>query len=428
MSTWEEFQQWWATEVQPGSASLATNSEALYYLALLEKIKKQAKSIGVYLQMRQMGRDTNGKGMTEAGVQRLISAGFVDVGFKGQYNEQAGPNSAITKIRNSQRQDMAKLAKWLVPILEKVNTNTADNLIKSLKKVAGPNLDGVNGNIDVSFSKEIGNIFEYISSVFSIELENGIRIEMENVAAEKTGKNSKTYKADTKHTFTIGEVQFSLLSSDKTGMEAVFGKESGKMIGYLDKFTAGLQSTNLKLVDNNQIETIVDWKLVDPRLNDLFAYIVKNADYFNSRDEEGKNLVVSFFAWAKLITELVGAENAINDMPAVVRMFNRLYKTSDILRKFSNVHGVDIMNYVQKTYLYDYYKTLQDVPTLDKKQLRQVKGDAMSKIKGRVSYALLKEAIKNTLMQVNDQVTRQSYFKTNFRILLGNVENLKELV
>ena len=65
---------------------------------------------------------------------------------------------------------------------------------------------------------------------------------------------------------------------------------------------------------------------------------------------------------------------------------------------------------------------------MDKKVLRQIKGDAMSKMKGKVTYKQLKSDISATLAAVNTQVARQNYFKTSFRILLGNVENLKELV
>ena len=427
MNSWEEFQQWWSHEVQPNSPDLATNNEALYYLSLLEKIKKQATSIGAYLSMRQSGRSGKGEAMTQAGAKQLIAAGFVQAGFTGAKGEQAGANAAITQIRAQQRQDMSTLAKWLVPILEKMNTKTADHIITQLKKIAGPNLDGVGGKVDATYATEIGQIFEYVSDLFSRELESGIKVQMNNIAAEKTGKNSKQYKADTKHTVTIGSVQFSFLSSDKTGMETVFGQGSGQAIGYIDKFTAGIESPHLKLVGSN-IETIVDWNLVDPQLDNLFAYIVRNADYFGRQDEEAKTIIVSFFAWAKLITELVGMQSSIADMPVVIRMFNRLYKTSDIMRRFSNISGVSIMQYVNKTYLYDYYKTFQATGKMDKKLLREIKGNAMSEMRGGVTYSALKNAISSTLQGVNSQVTRQNYFHTNLRILLGNIENLKELM
>ena len=426
MNSWEEFQQWWSKEVQPSSPDLSTNNEALYYLSLLEKIKKQATSIGTYLYTRKSGRAGKGQDMTESGVKKLISLGFVDASFTGRAGEQAGPNAAITHIRSEQRKDMIELAKWLVPKLITMNDKIADNIAAQLKKIAGPNLDGIKGGkVDATFATEIGQIYEYLSSMFSRELESGIKVEMENVAAEKTGKNSKKYKADTKHKITFGDIQLSFLSSDKTGMETMFGAGSGKAIGYIDKFTAGIESDTLNI---KGVESIVDFDKIDPQLNNIFQYIVKNADYFGRQDEEGKNIIVSFFAWAKLITELVGAGQSINEMPVVIRMFNRLYKTSDIMRRFTNVQGIDIMKYVNKTYLYNFYKTLDSDITMDKKELRRIKGNALANMKGKPEYKKLKAAIKDTLKSLNGQVIRKGYFKTSFRILLGNVENLKELM
>ena len=429
MNSWEEFRDWWANEVQPNSPALATNNEALYYLSLLEKIKKQATSIGAYLYTRRSGKAGKGGNMTQAAVQKLISAGFVDVGFKGIKGEQAGKNSGIARIRAEQRKDIAELAKWLVPILEKMNNKTADHIILQLKKVAGPDLNGIGGiQPDATYATEIGDMFEYISDMFERELDSGIKVTMQNVAAEKHGKNSSEFKADTKHIIEMGDVQISFLSSDKTGMETVFGKGNGKAIGYIDKFTAGISSDSLLLVNNDKIKTIVDWGLVDPKLNDLFHYIVKNADYFGRRDEEGKTIIVSFFAWAKLITELVGIQDSVTNMPVVVRMFNRLYKTSDILLRFTNVHGIDIMHYVNKSYLEPFYKTLELKSTIDKKALRREKGLAMSEMTEKVTYEKLKQSISGTLKSINGEVMRSNYFSTSFRILLDNIENLKELV
>lgn len=427
MSSWEEFQQWWSTEVQPNSVDLQTNNEALYYLALLEKIKKQATSIGTYLSSRSGGSAGKGSGMTAAGVQRLINMGFVNTGFKGTRGEQAGADAAITHIRAAQRQDLTQLAQWLVPRLIIMNDKIADNIITKLKKVVGPNLDGLNGtmNIDQTFATEIGQIQEYISAMYTRELENGIKIKMESVAAEKTGKNSKSYKADTRHIISMGDVQVSFLSSDKTGMETQFGAGSGKAIGYIDKFTAGIKTDTL---DITAVESVINFNQIDPNLNDVFQYIIKNGDFFHSRDEESKTIIVAFFAWAKLITELIGAEGSISNMPVVIRMFNRLYRTSDIMRKFSALRGVDIMQYVNKTYLYDFYKQYQNINPIDRQTLREAKRDAMQEMSDKVTYAKLKAAITDTLQTVNGQVMRQGYFSTSFRILLGNVENLKELV
>ena len=189
MNSWDEFQQWWMNEVQPNSPSLSTNNEALYYLSLLEKIKKQANSIGTYLTTRKAGRAGKGGDMTQSGVKKLITAGFVDVGFTGIKGEHAGANAAITQIRNNQRKDMTELAKWIVPILEKINTDTANNIILKLKKVAGPNLDGIGGgNVDATYATDIGDMFEYISDLFNRELQNGIKVQMKNISAEKNKK------------------------------------------------------------------------------------------------------------------------------------------------------------------------------------------------------------------------------------------------
>ena len=433
MSNWEEFRQWWAKEVQPSSVDLQTNKDALYYLALLEKIKKQATSIGTYLYIRNKGRAGKGQGMTESGVKQLINAGFVNVGFKGQYGESAGANATITKIRAEQRKDIVELSKWIVPHLVKINDKTADAIINKLKSVTGPNLDGLSGTMDIdqTFATQIGTIEEYISNMFYRELENGIIVEMDNVAAEKNkgqkDKTSKKFKADTQITMSLGSLQLSFLASDKTGMETVFEKNTGKATGYQDKFTAGIATDTLRITD---VETIANLDNIDPRLNDVFLYIIKNADFFNLQDKEGKTLIVAFFAWVKLITEIVGVQRSIKDMPVVIRMFNRLYKTSDILRTFTNKRGVEIMEYVNKSYLYNFYEVYkkQNAVVLSRQELRNIKKEAMQKMSSRVTYKKLKNSIMDTLKDLNGVVTRDLKFSTSFRILLDNVENLKEFV
>ena len=432
MSSWEEFRQWWAKEVQPNSADLQTNRDALYYLALLEKIKKQATSIGTYLYTRSKGRG-KGQGMSESGVKQLINAGFVSAGFKGQYGESAGANATITKIRAEQRKDIVELSKWLVPHLIKMNDKVALDIANKLKTITGPNLDGINGTMDIdqTFATQIGNIEEYISDMFYRELMNGITVEMNNIAAEKNkgqkNKNSKKFKADTQITMSLGSVKLSFLASDKTGMETVFEKNTGKAIGYQDKFTASIATDTLKITD---VETIASLDNIDPRLNDVFLYIIKNADFFNLQDKEGKTLIVAFFAWVKLITEIVCIQNSIKDMPVVIRMFNRLYKTSDILRTFTNKHGLEIMEYVNKSYLYNFYEVYkkENAVVPSRKELRDVKKEAMQQMSGKVTYKKLKSSITDTLQTLNGVVTRDLKFSTSFRILLDNIENLKEFV
>ena len=429
MNSWEEFRQWWSTEVQPNSPNLQTNSEALYYLALLEKIKKQATSIGTYLYMRNKGRTGKGGGMTRSGAQQLINAGFVGADFTGAYHESAKTTDLITHIREEQRKDIIKLSQWLVPHLVSINDGYAEGIITKLKSITGSNLDGIGGsmNIDQTFANQIGRIQEYISAMFTRELTNGIKVSMRTVAAERKGSDqqSATFKADTQIAMNIGSVQLSFLASDKTGMETMFGKD-GRAIGYIDKFTAGIMNGTLNI---ERLATAADFNSIhqiDSRLQNIFHYVIKNADFFYLRDQNTKDIILALFAWMKLIVEVVGVQSSIQDVPVVIRMFNRLYRTSDILRMFSNQYGLDILRYVNKAYLNDLYNTYRPEGLMSPKELREIKKSAMEQMHGSTTYAKLKYAIYDTLTTLNGSAARTLKFSAHFRILLDNIENLKE--
>ena len=54
-------------------------------------------------------------------------------------------------------------------------------------------------------------------------------------------------------------------------------------------------------------------------------------------------MIVALFAWLKVISEVVGVTTDFSIMPPVIKAFNRLYKTSDLLKQFMQVSGTEIL-------------------------------------------------------------------------------------
>lgn len=434
-SSWDSFLRWWQTEVHP-FASDNIDNEALYYLMLLEKIKKQAASIGTYLYARR-SKDASGN-LNLSARTKLIKAGFVEADFQGISGEIVGSSAAITLIRQNQRNDLKSLVEWLVPKINEANDEYGEHIKSILQRNLGSNLNNLT-NIDVNktFGPMIGELSEYITNMFKVQTAKGAEVTFTTVAPEKRKKNKANqttstqhdthmyYKADTKIDLKMGSVSLSFLSNDKTGMETQFGRD-GKVIGFIDKFTAGLNSNTLSPKGLTDVDYIT-WDEIDPNIQDIFLYIVRNSDFMKRQSKSDKDIILAFFAWAKLITELVGAKQTISTMPIVIRMFNRLYPISDLMRQFNTVQGIDILAYVNKSYLNNYYKILKVSGITSAAELRKEKREVLRGLKGKATYSKLKAEINSTLRSLNGKIARTTYFSTSFRILLGNVDNLKEL-
>ena len=414
--SWESFKQWWEQDVM--GYPVEKDNSAIYYLSLLNKIKQQATLIGIYTSARKDSVKTGQ--LTESGKRKLVSLGFMDVDFVSRESTRATDRDMITEIKKQQRDDLQQLTNYLQSLMSKVQDSYVLDAYTAIQNAANSK------NINSSLAKAIGRIEEELTAMITKEATNGVKVAMKNVAAERAGSNrdSSKFKADTEVTIMSGELTVNMLTSDKTGMRAAFG-EDGKIIGTIDTFTAGLNITHVEDIAKN-METSVNLADIDPKLGNLFSYILKNANAFNLQVKDDKTLIVSFFAWAKLLTELVGSIDVIDDMPPVIKMFNRLYKTSDIIKRFTNVYGLDIMKYINKTYLDNFYKVYEG-GKINKTKLKTAKKRAladMTKTTGQVSYIQLKEAINSTLKELTEKVVTQS-FSTSYNIMMDNIQNLK---
>ena len=408
--SWEEFQKWWETKVQPSYNGLnkADVNEVIYYLALLEQFKKNATKIGAYLYMRKH----------EQG-QKLYDEGFI----RGSYIEgqpiKAGPDDPITYIRAEQRKLIKELSAYLekiMPSSDKVIDDAINNLLTNAKA----------GQVDRTFATQIGQIEEFLSSRIQNLVVDGVQISMKNVAAEKSGgKNSgrstSNFKGDTSVSVTLGTTQLEFITSDKTGMQYAFGGNyDASTAATIDRFTAGIDSDTLSI---QGIESSVDMNDIDPYADDIISYLVRNDNAFGRKDIEGKKLVLAFFAWLKLINEIVGTSK---DIVPVIRMFNRLYRTDDLLKFFLNKTGIKILTYVNQAYLDKYYdkvaNTVSDPKALYEKK-KQFITEASANENFKLTYRTLKSGILAELQTLNMAAVTNG-LHTSFNILMNNIKNI----
>lgn len=409
-SNFEEFANWWETKVLPFNNNIEKDNEALYYLMLLEKFKKNATLISSYKYLREKNPNN---------AQPLIDNGFVLADFKLEQGTRARKEDPITKIREDQRKIMSDLSVYLKKILP-----DTDGFIETAIQNILEGNDA--GKINKTYATQIGNLHEYFTALIKQRIVDGIKINLENIAAEKhseLNKSSKTFKADTKATLINAKMSVEILMSDKSGMRYAYGhKYDSNIQNTLDLFTASLES---KTFDIFNTTTSIDMSKIDPNINKIFNYIIKNSDFFGIKDYNVKDLILSFFAWAKIIIEITGFTNNNDDLVPIIRMFNRLYQTADILRKFQGISGTKILTYVNKAYLDDYYNIyeLNGGPT--KEELLERKKDFLINNKSNTTtYKDIKNAILSTLWQLNNVSMNRPGFSTQYSIIMNNINNL----
>lgn len=409
-SSWDEFKSWWEVKVQPSYNNFTETDkkDVIYYLALLEQFKKNATKIGAYLYMRKRQQG-----------QKLYDEGFI----RGTYIEgqqiKAGPDDPITYIRADQR----KLIKELGDYLEKIMPKTGSVIDDAINNILA-NRDA--GEVDRTFATQIGQIEEFLSSKIQGYIVDGMKISMQNVAAEKSdgkgkSKDVKSFKADTKTIFDLGTTQLEFISSDKTGMQYAFGGNlDARTAATIDRFTAGIDSDTLSL---KNIQSSVNIDDIDPYADDIIGYLVRNDNAFGRKDIEGKKLVLAFFGWLKLINEIVGTDK---DIVPVIRMFNRLYRTDDLLKFFLNKNGLQILTYVNQAYLEKYYDIVQGTnpePSALYEAKKHFITESSTNEGFKLTYRALKQGILAELQTLNMAAVTNG-IHTSYNILMNNIKNI----
>lgn len=349
--------------------------------------------------------------------KKIYEEGFI----RGEYIEgkdvKAGPDDPITLIRAEQRQTLGKLSAYLDKLLPKAD-ETIQKAIEYLKANAQA------GEVDRTFAVQIGHIQEFLSTQIANHIVNGVRISMENVAAERnknSGKKVETFKGDTKVIAEIGTVRLEFITSDKTGMQYAFGGNyDASTAATIDRFTAGINSDTLSV---KGVESSVDVDDIDPYTDEVIGYLVRNDNAFGRKDIEGKKLVLAFFAWLKLINEIVGTDV---DIVPIIRMFNRLYRTDDLLKFFMNKTGLGILSNVNHAYLDKYYDVVADTNPNPEKLYQAKKDYIQSQANNegfKLTYRSLKAGILGELRTLN-MVAITNGIHTSYNILMNNIKNI----
>ena len=107
-------------------------------------------------------------------------------------------------------------------------------------------------------------------------------------------------------------------------------------------------------------------------------------------------------------------------------MFNRLYRTDDLLKFFLNKTGIKILSYVNQAYLDKYYDIVTGtVPNPD--ALYQAKKDFINKASTNDSFKLTYRALKDGILaqlQTLNMAAVTNGLHTSYNILMNNIKNI----
>lgn len=413
-TNWEEFKNWWENDVM--GFPIEKDPVGLYYLGILNKIKENQTKINLYSTTLKNTKKSN---LTQTQSKQLQQHGFLDstLQFTPEFKQLMSDNRKLIKELNYY-----------------ITNNLADDVNYTYIELAYKNLQNAVKNSSPTFSSiAIGRFEEFLTAALVEQVYDGIAINFSMLAGEiSKGKkdkkeNTKTYKVDTgalleKNTIDGGYLSITLPMSDKTGMGYVFG-QPGTMPSVIDQFTASVKTDTLKLFSNELYTAdILTIAKLNPEIDGLFQYIIRNADMFGLKVKEQKDLIFCFFAWAKIIIELVGDYKSIDSIPVVIKFFNRIYKTSDVLNMFKSIKPLNILSFVNKSYLASFYS----VQTTSKSAnlLYNKKRDALQKMNDGVTYKKLKNAINDTLGDFYNSMPTRT-IDTSFRIIMDNINKIR---
>lgn len=254
---------------------------------------------------------------------------------------------------------------------------------------------------------QIGKIFEHMTEGVYKNVINNPKfndkvvplvadLAFQRVAAEQegSGKSTTTYKADTNVQFInniSGEVILEFLTSDKTGQSVDFSQNKIDLeTKNVDQFTATIES---KTFDFSQLGLNINaYERNKQMIDNLIQYVLANGYAFSGRVSivNFKELIVMFLAWMKVVSEIIGGESSMNDTPLAIRSFNTIYNTADVLNLFIDIAPKDIMKYINKSLLGDFYKSSPPLANSLKNILFHSKALTLTELGGNVSYGNIK--------------------------------------
>lgn len=201
----------------------------------------------------------------------------------------------------------------------------------------------------------IGNLFELRSVGIYKNIQNDlpgledriISLIVENVAGEKTGQDTKKFKADSKIAIALdGEVVFDFFVSDKASQTVARGLKDMTEAPIIEQFVASLNSESLDFTKYGISSSAL--YADNSLMQRIFNYVFTNYAALNINIRDFKESVVLYAAWLKICSEIIG-EVGLKSTPMAVRTLNTIYNTADLLRLFINLDTYDMFKYLRKS-------------------------------------------------------------------------------
>jgi hypothetical protein len=228
----------------------------------------------------------------------------------------------------------------------------------------------------------------------------------EKMSTEEQRKYTKlsntTFKADSFDILNWG-AKISFFSTIKTGEGFDYASQKNPN-ARLSRFTASLSSSNLDFSKiNEHVESEV-YARDSKELTALFQYVLRNGVAFNaaSHISNFQYMIAAYFAWLKILIEIIGNPYSQYTVPIALKMFKDIYNTADIIRLFIGISPLDILNskFINMTELKNHFINLNYGRPIIEEDSKKRKNVATGK--SNILYKAKAEIISNELLKKDE--------------------------
>lgn len=249
----------------------------------------------------------------------------------------------------------------------------------------------------VGYATGIGILWEGLSHGFKNKTENkgkNVKVQIENISElSDSAINNSLIKSDSK--ITIGDVVF--FTNDKTTIIPKFGwqpQNAEKALTELGNFgtpgfSAGL-STSLKT-------TTVDLGADTAHLVKLQNYVLANSSFSNRTTETEKRIILSIYAWLKIVLEIIGKDS--ENIPIGIRVFGYLYRTDEVLKQIEKLTGTEILQIVKGINNSKFLQARFEITQADREAVQKRKGEIIQQLKAKKQEIYYKKLYEDDDLQ-----------------------------
>lgn len=301
-------------------------------------------------------KKTSGKYSEKALVKKLQTA--LNNALKQLYNSKEMLNYEDYQIKALAKEmgsSISTKTSQIHAVFGKLQELIEAEVFKVLDKDVDMVLDAIQkSNTDADFKKAIKTTLQNLEN-------NSLRVvpvigEVEGRQSQYTKLNTGRNKSDSFDILTINGHTEAFFSTMKTGHIYDYAQKyvEGQPPPMQNRFTATLQMENLNFSHINEVSgnpSVVHSNQAQ-QVDALMKYVYRNAAVVGTTNKDLENfrdMTVAYYGWLKILTEIVGNPENEFMIPISLKIFDRIYSTADVIRKFQ---GIDMMKLLDTGFFY----------------------------------------------------------------------------